>query len=274
MIKHIFASILLLSIAVCSFSKLALCQQPLSDDLLGAPASGGGEAASTDGDDLFGKPELFDKPEGQTQPKNVGAGKEFALDGVLLTASRLRSFTVSVSTLQIQPSSPSGGMDGGMGGMMGGGMEGMGGYEGMGEGDSVVGGGYAGGMSPLGMGSGGMGGMSGSGMGGMGGMGIGGSGMGMGSRMSGMSDMRVVVGFIIDEEKIAGRTRIEVLAPQGPKGNYVRLEALSGVRSSKAKADKKAPPLWSPAAAKLIKDTISLKIWKEDAINTLKSEEG
>jgi len=273
MIKHIFASILLLSIAVCSFATPAFCQQKFSDDPFGAPAAGGDAASSSAKDDLFGE------PEGQAQPKNAGAGKEFALDGVLLTASRVRTFTVSVSTLQIQPSSPSG-RGGGMGGMMGGdmeGMEGMGGYGGMGEGDSGGGGGYGGGMSPGGMGSGGMGGMSGSGMAGMGGMsgmGMGGSGMGMGSGTGGMSDMRVVVAFIIDEEKIAGRTRIEVLAPQGTKGNYVRLEALSGVRSSKAKADKKAPPLWSPAAAKLIKDTISLKIWKEDAINTLKSEEG
>jgi hypothetical protein len=134
----------------------------------------------------------------------------------------------------------------------------------------------------MGMGMGGYGGM---GSGGMMGGSSGGMGMGMaagmpgdGAGMGGMGDYRVVVAFILDEEQVAGRTRIEVLAPQGARGNYARLEALSGAPPAKvgrsSKADKKAPPLWSPAAAKLIKDTISLKIWKEDAIKTLKAEEG
>ena len=253
MINYMLTRCLQLSIVVCSFTNVALSQQRTSSDPFNAPASGGG----------LGAPSLLSEPGGQTN-NTKSAGSEFTVDGVLLTASRVRSFTVSVSTLQIQPANRSGGLGATMGGM--GGMDG--GYGDMGGGD-----GYGGGMD----GAGGGAGMSGGGDSmGMGGMGMGGmsGGMGMGSGMGGMSDMRVVVAFIMDEEKIAGRTRIEVLAPQGSQGNYVRLEALSGARQSKGKVDKKASPLWSPAAAKLIKETISLKIWKEDAIKTLKAEEG
>lgn len=264
--NYVLTRCLPLSIVVCTFANLALSQRPSDNPF-------GGSASQPAGDDLFGAP-------GQgSSPKNARSSKEFNMDGVLLTASRVRAFTVSVSTLQIQPVN---GMGMGMGAGMGEGMEGgmgapggMGGMEGMGMevgyGDSGGGGMMSGGMSGM---SGGMGGM---GMGAGGDMGMGGmgmdAGMGMGGR-GGMSDMRVVVAFILDEEKTAGRTRIEVLAPQGSQGYYVRLEALSSAKPSKGKVDKKAPSLWSPAAAKLIKDTISLKIWKEDAIKTLKAEEG
>ena len=258
MIKHMFAHAVLLSIAVCSFAQRAYSQPPSGDDpFAGSPIPGS---------DLFGEP---------SKKPYAGAGEEFTLDGVSLTASRVRSFTVSVSTLQIQPFNQEGaggmgdsaagmmsgygnggdmgGMEGGMGGFMGGGMGGMGG----------IGGGKGGGMGGIGASGGGM-----MGMGGMAG------GMGMGSSTSGMSDLRVVIAFIMDNEQIAGRTRIEVLVPQGPQGNYVRLEALPAARSSKSKTEKKASPVWSPATAKLIKDTISLKIWKDDAIKTLQAEEG
>ena len=201
MTKHMFAHAALLSIVVCSFAQPANSQPP-------QPPSGG---------ELLSDP--FLQPATTSYP---GAGSEFILDGVSLTASRVRSYSVSVSTLQIQPLNQVGGMGDGPGGM-----------------DS--------GMD---------------------------SGMGMDSSMGEMSDMRVVIAFIMDHEQIAGRTRIEVIAPQGSQGNYVRLEALSAARPSKSKTEKKASLVWSPATAKLIKDTISLKIWKEDAIKTLKAEEG
>ena len=201
MTKHMFAHAALLSIVVCSFAQPANSQPP-------QPPSGG---------ELLSDP--FLQPATTSYP---GAGSEFILDGVSLTASRVRSYTVSVSTLQIQPLNRVGGMGDGPGGM-----------------DS--------GRD---------------------------SGMGMDSSMGEMSDMRVVIAFIMDHEQIAGRTRIEVIAPQGSQGNYVRLEALSAARPSKSKTEKKASLVWSPATAKLIKDTISLKIWKEDAIKTLKAEEG
>ncbi len=246
MTKHMFAHAALLSIVVCSFAQHANSQPP-------QPPSGGEPL-----NDPFGQPALTSYP---------AAGSEFILDGVSLTASRVRSYTVSVSTLQIQPLNQSGFMGSGAGGMMGGmgghmsGMEGGMGSPGMGAG---IGG--SGGM--MGMSGGGMGGMAGGGLGGMPG------GMGMGSSVGEMSDVRVVIAFIMDHEQIAGRTRIEVLAPQGSQGDCVRLEALSAARPSKSKTEKKASPVWSPATAKLITDTISLKIWKEDAIKTLKAEEG
>ena len=225
MTKHMFAHAALLSIVVCSFAQPANSQPP-------QPPSGG---------ELLSDP--FLQPATTSYP---GAGSEFILDGVSLTASRVRSYTVSVSTLQIQPLNQVGGMGDGPGGMMSGMAGGMGGGR-------------------MGMrGGGGMGGMD-------GGMD---SGMGMDSSMGEMSDMRVVIAFIMDHEQIAGRTRIEVIAPQGSQGNYVRLEALSAARPTKSKTEKKASLVWSPATAKLIKDTISLKIWKEDAIKTLKAEEG
>ena len=201
MTKHMFAHAALLSIVVCSFAQPANSQPP-------QPPSGG---------ELLSDP--FLQPATTSYP---GAGSEFILDGVSLTASRVRSYSVSVSTLQIQPLNQVGGMGDGPGGR-----------------DS--------GRD---------------------------SGMGMDSSMGEMSDMRVVIAFIMDHEQIAGRTRIEVIAPQGSQGNYVRLEALSAARPSKSKTEKKASLVWSPATAKLIKDTISLKIWKEDAIKTLKAEEG
>ena len=154
-----------------------------------------------------------------------------------------------------------------------GGMGAAGGMMGSMDGGDGMAGGYGDEMSGMGGGMGGMG-SGGLGMSGMGGMGMGMGGSGMGSRMDNMQDVRVVVAFVLDDEQIAGRTRIEVLAPHGPRGNYIRLEALSAARPAKVKTEKKAPPLWSPATAKLIKDTISLKIWKEDAIKTLKAEEG
>jgi hypothetical protein len=251
MTKSISLIALLMSIVVLNCASQAFSQPPASDDLFGGPPSGA--AGSSSGEDLFGS------SGGPAPTQSRGPRKEFTLDGVLLTASRVRSFGVNVNTLQIQSWSM-GGMEGGMGSAGGMGM-GMGGYGGEAEGggEGAMGGmegGMGGGMAPGGMGMGGM----------MGG--------GMGGGMGGMSDMRVVVAFIMDDEKVAGRTRIEVLAPQGSQGNYVRLESLTGARTSKTKADKKAPPLWSPAAAKLIKDTICLKIWKEDAIKTLKNEEG
>jgi hypothetical protein len=274
MTKSMFPTALLMSIAVFSCTNLAHSQLSGSDDPFGAPPPAPGSGSSSSGDDL---PGASGAPGGLGRNKTSGSGKEFALDGVLLTASRVRSFTVNVSTLQIHQGMMGGmggmgmGSMGGMGGMMGGGMDG--GYGGAGEAGGEGSDGYGGMVG--GMGAPGGGGMQ----GGEGGMGMGGGmggmsgGMGMGS-MGGMSDMRVVVAFIMDDEKVAGRTRIEVLAPQGSQGNYVRLESLSGARPSKAKADKKAPPLWSPGAAKLIKDTICLMIWKEDAIKTLKNEEG
>ena len=260
MTKSIFPIALLMSMVVLSCTNLALSQfsqPPASDDPFGAPAQGSGSSSS--GDDLFATP--GSAPGQSAQTKNQGSGKEFTLDGVLLTASRVRSFGVNVSTLQILRLNASAGGMGGMGGMDGG-------YGGGAE----AGGGGMEGSDGGGMMAGGEGGMGG-GMAGGGGLGMGMEG-GMGMGMGGMSDMRVVVAFIMDDEKAAGRTRIEVLAPQGSQGNYVRLESLTGARPSKAKADKKAPPLWSPAAAKLIKDTICLKIWKEDAIKTLRNEEG
>ena len=280
MTKSMFPIALLMSVVVLGCTNLAF-SQGFGDDPFGAPPAPG-SGSSSSGDDL---PGASGAPGGLGRNKTSGSGKEFALDGVLLTASRVRSFTVNVSTLQIHQGMMGGmgGMGGmgmgmgSMGGMMGGGMDG--GYGGAGEAggegssgyggmDSAPGGGgMQGGEGGMGMGGGGGGMGMGGGMGGMSG------GMGMGS-MGGMSDMRVVVAFIMDDEKVAGRTRIEVLAPQGSQGNYVRLESLSGARPSKAKADKKAPPLWSPGAAKLIKDTICLMIWKEDAIKTLKNEEG
>jgi hypothetical protein len=251
MTKCTFSIALLSSIVVLNIANLANSQAP-SNDLFGD--AGAESSPSLGGDGL-------QAPGGSTRNKNQGSGREFTLDGALLTASRVRSFTVNVSTLQIQQNGMGamGGMDGGYGSEGG---DAMGGYGGMG--------GMTGGMAGMEEGAGG--GMA-SGMGdmGMGGMGMGGMGMG-GMGMGGMADIRVVVAFIMDDEKAAGRTRIEVLAQQGK--NYVRLESLTGPRPSKAKADKKAPPLWSPAAAKLIKDTICLKIWKEDAIKTLKNEEG
>ncbi len=247
MTKHMFAHAALLSIVVCSFAQHANSQPP-------QPPSGG-EPLS----DPFGQPAMTSNP---------GAGSEFTLDGVSLTASRVRSYTVSVSSLQIQPLNQSGFMGSGAGGMMAGMGGDMGGMDG-----GMYGGMGAPGMAGAMGGSEGMMGMSGGGMagGGLGGMS---GGMGMGSSMGEMSDMRVVIAFIMDHEQIAGRTRIEVLAPQGSQGNYVRLEALSAARPSKSKTEKKASPVWSPATAKLIKDTISLKIWKEDAIKTLKAEDG
>ena len=252
MIKHMFAQAVLLSIVVCSFVQLAYSQQPPSgDELFASPGSPLPES------DLFGEP--------ATTP-NAGTAREFTLDGVSLTASRVRAFTVSVSTLQIQPLNQAGGMGGMEGGMGSGGMDG-----GMGSGEMGPGGsgemglGMSGGLGGGGMGMGDM-------PGGMGGMP--GGGMGMGSSTGGMSDHRVIMAFIMDNEQIAGRTRIEVLAPQGPQGNYVRLEVMPAARPSKSKTEKRASPVWSPATAKLIKDTISLKIWKEDAIKTLKAEEG
>ena len=241
MTKHMFAHAALISIVVCSLAQHANSQPPSGDEPL---------------NDLFGQPAMTLYP---------GAGREFNLDGASLTASRVRTYTVSVSTLQIQPLNQNGGMGPG-GGMM----AGMGGDMGAMEG-GMGGPGMSGSGGGMGMGGGGMSGMSGI-AGGMAGDGSG--GMGMGSSMGTMSDVRVVIAFIMDHEQIAGRTRIEVLAPQGSQGNYIRLEALSAARPSKSKTEKKATPVWSPATAKLIKDTISLKIWKEDAINTLKAEEG
>ena len=268
MTKLTLARRALLSIVMCSLIQVVSGQPP---------------AATTSGEGPLAGPADTETTGASNRQKS---GKEFTLDGVLLTASRVRSFMVNVTTLQIQPANDYGSMEAGMGGMEGGmaegdmaGGEGMGGGMGGGMGMGGAMGGMSGGMGGMGGFAGGQGSGYGSGMGmEMGGMGMGGmsgpGGMAGLGGLGGMSDMRAVVAFIMDDEQIAGRTRIEILAPQGARGNYVRLENLPAAKSSKARADKKAAPLWKPAEAKLIKDTISLKIWKEDALRTLKAEEG
>lgn len=223
---------------------------------------------------------------------------QFEKEGESLAASRWLHFTVNLDTLQVRLVTESPGMGGGGMGM---GMEGdMGGM--------VPGGGYGGGVGMgMGMGTeggmGGMGGMSGGyggemgmGMGGYGGeMGSGGMGMGGGMGESKPTANRNIYAFVFDGQVINGRARIEVLA-RAPSfgmgmgvgaggegleesipnvvGRFISLKKiLVAQRTSKKSADAPAGTL-TPEVVQFIRDSVSLIVWKRDAIGILRSDEG
>jgi len=152
----------------------------------------------------------------------------------------------------------------------------------------------------MGMGMGMEGGMGGMGMGGegetgMGGMGSGGMGMGGGMGESKPTANRNIYAFVFDGQVINGRARIEVLA-RAPSfgmgmgvgaggegleesipnvvGRFISLKKiLVAQRTSKKSADAPAGAL-TPEVVQFIRDSVSLIVWKRDAIGILRSDEG